>query len=101
MTKPLEQLALRKALLQTDSVLYRRKILQELHAVRASLDWRQEGMKAATSLPARPILFSLALRCLGHGRLARLLAVAGRVMLLAKVTSIAANILRKPPASPL
>ncbi|HLQ27202.1 MAG TPA: hypothetical protein VK138_15165 [Acidiferrobacterales bacterium] len=97
MTKSLEQLALRKELLQARSALYRLKILHELHVIGGNLDWVHGGMAVATSLPVRSILFGLALQRVGYDRVARLLAVASRVMLFAKVTSIAVNILRKLP----
>jgi hypothetical protein len=55
---------------------------------------------AVKALPVRSTVFSLALVGLGHSRLARLLALAARMLLLARLASIAVNLLRKPSALP-
>jgi hypothetical protein len=55
---------------------------------------------AVKALPVRSTVLGLALVAVGHSRLARLLALAARILLLARLASIAVNLLRKPSALP-
>jgi len=100
MNKSLENLALRKQLLQARSTLCRLRIRYELNAMHDSLSWAQAGVMAVKALPVRSTVFGLALVAVGHNRLARLLALAARMLLLARLASIAVNQLRKPSALP-
>lgn len=100
MNKSLENLALRKQLLQARSTLCRLRIRYELNAMRDRLSWARAGVMAVKVLPVRSALLGLALYGVPHSRLARLLALAARVLLLARLASIAANLLRKPSALP-
>jgi hypothetical protein len=100
MNKSLENLALRKQLLQARSTLCRLRIRYELNAMHDTLSWAQAGVMAVKALPVRSTVFGLALVGLGHSRLARLLRLAARMLLLARLASIAVNLLRKPSALP-
>lgn len=100
MNKYLENLALRKQLLQARSTLCRLRIRYELDALHDTLSWAQAGVMAVTALPVRSTVFGLALVAVGHNRLARLLTLAARMLLLARLASIAVNLLRKPSALP-
>jgi len=100
MNKSLENLALRKQLLQARSTLCRLRIRYELNAMHDTLSWAQAGVMAVKALPVRSTVFGLALVAVAHSRLARLLALAARILLLARLASIAVNLLRKPSALP-
>ena len=100
MNKSLENLALRKQLLEARSTLCRLRIRYELDALHDTLSWAQAGVMAVNALPVRSTVFGLALVAVGHNRLARLLTLAARMLLLARLASIAVNLLRKPSALP-
>ncbi len=97
MNKALENLALRKQLLQARSTLCRLKIRYEVDAVHANLSWARAGVRAFRALPVRSTLFDLALYGMARSRLARLLKLAAQVLLFARLASIAASLLQKPP----
>lgn len=100
MNKTLADLALRKQLLQARSALYRLRIRRDVVSVGDTLSWAQAGVKMVTSLPARSGFYSLVLLALGHGRAARLLRFASRVILFARLTNIAVAMVRKSAADP-
>ena len=100
MNKSLENLALRKQLLQARSTLCRLRIRYELNALHDTLSWAHAGVMAVTALPVRSTVFGLALVAVGHNRLARMLTLAARMLLLARLAGIAVNLLRKPSALP-
>lgn len=100
MNKPLENLALRKQLLQARSTLCRLRVRYEVNAMRDRLSWARAGVRAAKALPVRSAVLGLALYAVPHSRLARLLALAARMLLLARLASIVASMLQKPPALP-
>ncbi len=100
MNKALENLALRKQLLQARSTLCRLRIDYELTAMRDSLNWAQAGVMAIKTLPVRSTIFGLALQGMGHKRLARLLTLAARTLFAVRLTGIALTLLRKPAAAP-
>ncbi len=102
MNKALDNLALRKQLLQARSTLYRLRIRHGLIALHDNLSWARAGATAFNALPVRSALFGLALSGLPHNRLARLLALASRTLLLVRLTRIALSLLQKfstPPVS--
>ena len=100
MNKTLEDLALKKELLQARSALYRLQIRRELDSVSGTLSWVQAGTKLAASLPVRSGFYSLALQALGQGRVTRLLRFASRVIFFVKLTNIALTMLRKSATNP-
>jgi hypothetical protein len=97
MSKALENLALRKQLLQARSALYRLKIRYEADAVHENLSWARAGVLAFRALPVRSTLFDLALYGMARSRLARLLKLAAQILLFARLASIAVALLQKPP----
>jgi hypothetical protein len=100
MNKSFENLALRKQLLQARSTLCRLRIRHELNAMHDTLSWARAGVMAVKGLPVRSAVLGLALYAVPHGRRARLLTLAARMLLLARLASIVANLLRKPSALP-
>jgi hypothetical protein len=98
MNKSRENLALRKQLLQARSTLCRLRIRHELNTMRDSLSWARAGVMALKALPVRSSVLALALYAVPHGRLARLLMLAARMLLLARLASIVGKLLRKPAA---
>lgn len=100
MNRSLEELALRKQLLQARSKLYRLRMRRELDAVHGTLGWARAGAMAARALPVRSAVLGLALYGAAHARLARLLALAARMLLLARLATAAYKLLQKPLAAP-
>lgn len=96
MNKSLENLALRKQLLRARSTLFRLRIRCEFNAMRDTLSWARTGVMAVKALPLRSAILGLALFGVSRSRLARLLALAARMLLLARLASIVASTLRKP-----
>lgn len=96
MNKPPESLALRKQLLQARSTLCRLRIRYEFNAMHDRLSWARAGVRAAKALPVRSAVLGLALYAVPRSRLARLLALTARMLLLARMAGIVASMLQKP-----
>jgi hypothetical protein len=100
MARALADLALRKQLLLARSSLCRLKIRHEAEVVRESLAWRNVAVAAAQSHTTRSAAFLLAAELMGHERMARLLAYAGRATALARLARLAIALLHRQPADP-
>jgi hypothetical protein len=96
MNRPAEELVLRKQLLVARSSLCRLKIRHEALALRESLSWHRAAVTVAGTPAARSAAFLLALAGLGQDRMAKLLAFAGRVLMVARITGVALSLLRGP-----
>lgn len=94
MSEKLQDLAVRKQLLLARSALIRLQIRHQLHGMRGGVSWANVGMRAVNSAPVRSALFGLALSRLGHNRVARVLAIASKAILFAKITGVALDIKR-------
>jgi hypothetical protein len=97
MSKTLDNLALKKQLLQARSSLYRLRIHRDIMEMTSALDWVQTGAGVVASLPVRSGLFSLAMQAMGQWRIARVIRFASRVIVVARITRVAIALLRKPP----
>ena len=95
-----DNLALRKELLIARSALCRLRIRQEVHSLRHGLSWREAGAAVAQAPAARDAIFLLAAEGLGRERMAGWLAVAARILALAKLAILALEMLRTPPTGP-
>ncbi len=95
MSNKLEQLAAHKKVLVARSTLMRLQVQSELLDLRDSISWTKIGVRAATSAPVRSALVGWALSRVGHNRAARLLGLASKVILFAKLTGAAIAIRRK------
>ena len=91
----LATLELRKQVLQARSTLYRLRIQHEVHTLRGHFGWTRAGIGALTTYPVRSALLGIALQTIPHGRLARILALAARVLLIAKVACLATAMLQR------
>lgn len=96
MSRPRDELALRKEVALARSSLCRLKIHYQAEALRHSLSWRGAATALAAAPPARAALFLLAAEGLGRERTARWLAFAGRTLAVVRLTSLALGLLRKP-----
>ena len=85
MNARLGRLARDKEILLARSALSRLHLRRDLHSLRESLQWKRAAVAAATSPAARRIALGLAVACLGLSRTARVVAVAGGIVLLAKL----------------
>ena len=100
MSTRLEALAGEKSLLLARSALCRLRLRRATHELRVSLSWRRASIAAATASVMPPIAFGLALSFVGFGRAARLLKLAARIVVVAKLARLAIGVARKlaPPA---
>jgi hypothetical protein len=74
MSKPLEELAARKALLLARSSMYRLQVVHEVQALRESLSPR----RMASSIPLRPVAFGILAFLASRSRFARIAGWAAR-----------------------
>ena len=94
MSARLEALELEKRALLDRSALCRMHLRREARAVRGSLTLARASIAAAPA--ARMIAWSAGLSFLGVGRTARLLLLAGRILLIAKLARAAIGYARGP-----
>jgi len=93
MNRSLEELALRKELLQARSALYRVKIQQEMNAVSKNLQWTKVGVKVITSYPIRSALLGFTFKYLRR-RTPRLLAFASGAVMFVKLAGVVNRLFR-------
>ena len=99
MSARLEALARERQALLDRSALCRLRLRRDAFAVRGAMDWKRVSV-AVVAVPALgAIAWSVALSLVGIGRAARMVALAGRVVLLAKLAHSALGYLRKPVAT--
>jgi hypothetical protein len=96
----LEMLASERRQLQDRSALYRLRLRRDAFAVRGALPWKRVPTALATAPVLRTVAWSLAMSLLGAGRVARVLLVAGRVILAAKLARAAIGYARAPRGAP-
>lgn len=94
MSRSLDEMALRKQVLQARSTLHRLQIQRDFQAVGDSLGWLRTGMKAVTSLSIRTGLLGLALRRVTGSPVGQAVALSSGVLLLAKVASLLLRLVR-------
>ena len=80
-----EDLARDREILVHRSQLVRLRLRRETRMLRDSLHWRRAAVAVATAPTARRIALGLVLSLAGAGRTARLVMIAGRIVLLAKL----------------
>lgn len=85
MSATVESLALEKRLLVARSALCRLKLQHRTRELRSALPWRRATVVARAEPSLRRAAFGLAATVAGLGRTARMITVAGRVVLLAKL----------------
>ncbi len=78
-------LASDKEMLLMRSALCRLRLRRATHDLRDALDWKRAVVAAASAPAVRRSAFGFALSVVGLGRGARLLMLAGRIVLIAKV----------------
>jgi hypothetical protein len=85
MSDSMQSLAREKERLLARSAACRMELRRQSLALREALQWRKLAMSAATTPSLQRVAFGAALSIVGLRRSARLLALAGRVVLLAKL----------------
>ena len=101
MNARVEALALEKQVLLDRSALCRLRLRRDTHVLRRSLEWKRTSVAVAivTAPAVRSILWSVALSFLGAGRVTRMMMLAGRVVLVAKIARAAIDYTRRPAAT--
>jgi hypothetical protein len=99
MSDPAELLAIRKELLVARSSLYRLRIGRDLARVRESVSPGSVGSAIAGSAPARELVLGLLLSGVGGGRVSRLVRLAGRALVVARLALAAFGMLRSTSQS--
>lgn len=100
MSESQELLAIRKDLLVAQSSLYRLKVARDAARVRESLSPGSVGAAIAGSGPARNMALGLLLAGLGSGRVSRLIRLASRALVVARLALAAFGMLRSQPTPP-
>ena len=100
MSESQELLAIRKDLLVAQSSLYRLRVARDAARVRESLSPGSVGAAIAGSGPARNVALGLLLAGLGSGRVSRLIRLASRALVVARLALAAFGMMRSsPPAA--
>jgi hypothetical protein len=92
MNQSLENVALRKQLLQARTRLGRLKLSYELHAIKDPQNWMNAGAAALRKIPLRSTLTSMVFYGVGKSRLVSLLTLAKRGLLFAGLTGSIRNL---------
>jgi hypothetical protein len=87
-----------KELLLARSALCRVRLQRDTRDLASRLQWTRVAAGAAASPPIRRLALGVAFSFIGLGRMARLVALAGRVLLYAKVVRSAIGYLRAAPS---
>jgi hypothetical protein len=87
MSPTLDALARDKEALLARSALCRLQLRRQTRGVRDSLDWRRTPVAIMAMPVARDIAFGLALSLIGRARGARMILLAGRILLCAKLAA--------------
>lgn len=87
MNATLEALARDRESLLSRSALCRLRLRRQARGVRDSLDWRRTPVAVMAMPAARRIVFGLALSFVGRARGTRMIMLAGRIVLWAKLAS--------------
>lgn len=93
-------LALQKEVLLARSALYRLRIHRDVAQVRDGLSLARAGTALAGSARFREVALGLAATGLGGGRIARLIALAGRAVVIARLALALYRAARPAPAPP-
>jgi hypothetical protein len=93
-------LALQKEVLLARSALCRLRIHRDVLQVRQGLTFARAGTALAGAAPVREIALGLAATGLGGGRVARLIALAGRAVVIARLALALYRSARAGPAPP-
>jgi hypothetical protein len=96
MNKSLQELALRKQVLQAKSNLQRLQVQRHAQALGESLSWLRTGAKAVSSLSVGSGLLGLALRRATGSPVGQAVALTSGLLLLSKVAGLALRLLRMP-----
>jgi hypothetical protein len=97
MTKPADRFAQRKQALRARSASYRSQIHHDWASTRGTLTWKRAGTQAAGLQSVRSAAWGLALYGVSRGRFVRWIKVATGVLLLARLSIIAVQLLRRAP----
>ena len=90
-------LALQKEVLLARSALCRLRIRRDALHVRQGLSFARAGTALAGSAPVREFVLGLLATGLGGGRVARFIAMAGRVVVIARLALAAFRAVRPAP----
>jgi hypothetical protein len=80
-----EEVALRKQLLQARCAFYRLRIQHELKVAGDRLQWAKLGAKTLAALPLRSVLLAIAIKYFSRGRMSRWTAFAAKALQLRKL----------------
>jgi hypothetical protein len=93
-----ELLRERKALLLARSSLYRLELAREADLLRQSLEWRNLASSAKSAGMIRPLIVGALILVTGRSRLAKILALATRVLAVVKMVQGVREIARRRKA---
>ncbi len=99
MSKTIEELRLKKDLLQAKSTLYRLKVHRDIQNIEGKLHWVGVGAQVVKSIPFRSTLLSYLLKSGRQAGVAKVLGFSAKVILFAKITKTVVGFLKRPKAS--
>jgi hypothetical protein len=100
MNKALEDLALRKKVLQAQATLSRLEVQRDVQAIGGSLGWMRTGARFVGSLSVQTGLLGLALRRVAGSPVGQAVAFSSGLVVLTKILRLGMRLLRaEPPES--
>jgi hypothetical protein len=101
MNRTLEDLALRKKVLQAQATLNRLEVQRDVQAIGGSLGWMRTGARFMGSLSVQTGLLGLALRRVAGSPIGQAVAFSSGLIVLTKILRLVMGLLRgaEPPAS--
>jgi hypothetical protein len=96
MNKSMEELALRKQVLQAKSTLHRLEIQRHAQGVGESLGWLRTGARVVGSLSVQTGLLGLAMRRVTGSPVGQAVALTSGFVLLTKVAGLLFRLIRSP-----
>jgi hypothetical protein len=98
MGKLLEDLALRKQVLQAQATLHRLEVRRDMQAIAASLGWLRAGAQFMGSLSVQTGLLGLALRRVAGSPVGQAVAFSSGLLVLSRIVSLGLRLIRPAPA---
>ena len=99
MSKSMDELALRKQVLQAKSTLHRLEIQRHAQGVGDSLGWMRTGAKVVGSLSVQTGLLGLAMRRVTGSPVGQAVALTSGFVLLSKIAGLVLRLIRSSGSS--
>ena len=95
MSKTIEELRLKKDVLQAKSTLYRLKVHRDIQNIEGKLHWVGVGAQIVKSIPFRSTLLSYFLKSGRHVGVSKALGFSAKIILFAKIAKTVLSFLKR------